>query len=57
MPNKPFYSNPGSNPYAWNNNFAPGASYAPQTGSYMAGNQITTLTILRILHGGASCIL
>ena len=39
--NNPFYSNPGSNPYAWNNNYAPGASYAPQTGGYMAGNQAT----------------
>lgn len=40
MPNNnPFYSNPGSNPYAWNNNFTPGTSYAPQTGGYMAGNQ------------------
>lgn len=37
MPNNnPFYSNPGSNPYVLNNNFAPGTSYAPQTGNYMA---------------------
>ena len=35
MPNNPFYSNPGSNPYALDNNFTPGASYAPQTGNYM----------------------
>lgn len=39
--NNPFYSNSGNNPYAWNNNYTPGASYAPQTqtGSYMTGNQ------------------
>lgn len=37
MPNNPFYQNP-ANPYAWNNNYSPGASYAPQTGGYMAGN-------------------
>lgn len=37
--NNPFYSNPGS-PYMVNNNYAPGTSYAPQIGGYMAGNQI-----------------
>lgn len=37
--NNPFYSNPGNNPYAWNNNYASRTSYAPQTGGYMAGNQ------------------
>ena len=35
MPNNPFYHNP----YQRDNNFIPGASYAPQTGGYMAGNQ------------------
>ena len=43
MPNNPFYSNPGSNPYTWSNTYAPGASYAPQTGGYMAGNQTSNL--------------
>lgn len=38
MSNNPFYPTP-ANPYTLNNNFAPGASYAPQTGGYMAGNQ------------------
>lgn len=33
--NNPFYPTP-ANPYTWNNNYAPGASYAPQTGNYMA---------------------
>lgn len=33
MSNNPFYHNP----YQRDNNYAPGASYAPQTGSYMAG--------------------
>lgn len=43
MPNNnPFYPNP-ANPYTWNNNYTPGASYAPQTGSYMAGNQTSNL--------------
>lgn len=32
--NNPFYQTP-ANPYAWNS-FTPGASYAPQTVSYMA---------------------
>lgn len=41
--NNPFYSNPGNNPYTWNNNYTPGASYAPQTGGYMAGNQTPNL--------------
>lgn len=35
MSNNPFYHNP----YQRDNNFAPGTSYAPQTGGYMAGNQ------------------
>lgn len=44
MPNNnPFYSNPGNNPYTWNNAYTPGASYAPQTGGYMAGNQTPNL--------------
>lgn len=34
--NNPFYPTP-ANPYTWNNNYTPGASYAPQTGGYMAG--------------------
>ena len=38
----PFYSNPG-NPYMGNNTFTPGASYAQQTGGYMAGNQTPNL--------------
>ena len=39
MPNNnPFYSNPGSNPYVLNN-FAPGTSYAPQNGNYVAQSQ------------------
>lgn len=36
--NNPFYPTP-ANPYTWNNNYAPGTSYVPQTGGYMAGNQ------------------
>lgn len=38
--NNPFYQNP-ANPYMVNNNY--GASYAPQTGGYMAGNQTPNL--------------
>lgn len=40
--NNPFYSTP-ANPYTWNNNYAPGTSYVPQTGGYMAGNQTLNL--------------
>ena len=36
--NNPFYPTP-ANPYTWNNTYTPGTSYAPQPGSYMAGNQ------------------
>lgn len=39
MSNNPFYHNP----YQRDNNFTPGASYAPQTGGYMAGNQTPNL--------------
>lgn len=42
MSNNPFYPTP-ANPYTLNNNFTPGASYAPQTGGYMAGNQTPNL--------------
>lgn len=40
--NNPFYPTP-ANPYTWNNNYAPGTSYTPQTGGYMAGNQTPNL--------------
>lgn len=44
MPNNnSFYSNPGNNSCARNNNYTPGTSYAPQTGGYMAGNQAPNL--------------
>ena len=33
MLNSSFYPTP-ANPYAWNNNYASGVSYAPQIGGY-----------------------